>query len=354
MEHSDPASIPLSLAGAVARFPLARLPTPIHDAPHLRAALGGESRCPRILLKRDDLTDLALGGNKARKLEFLVADALAAGASTLITSGGPQSNHARMTAAAAKRAGMKCVLVLSGPDSEPVPQGNLLLDHLLGARVERVEGGDDAELERRERERIDAVTAELEAAGERPYVIPVGGSSGVGVLGYVDATLEIVNQLAVTGEMPTRLYYASGSRGTQAGLELGARLHGVSWRCTGVAVSGGEAEKRERAVRIGSEAAALLSVDVALEADAMETVQDQIGEGYALPTRECVEAIEMLAATESVFLDPVYTGKAMAGLIAHIRSERIAPDETVIFLHTGGAPGLFGLASRLAPLIASG
>jgi len=336
---------------AIARFPLARLPTPLHDAPRLRTALGGQAACPRILLKRDDLTDLLLGGNKARKLEYLVGAALREGATVLITTGGPQSNHARMTAAAARRAGMKCVLVLAGSHTTSPVQGNLLLDRILGAEVHIIEGGDDEAAAAREREAIDGVVARLREKGETPFVIPLGGSNAIGVLGYVEATSEIRSQLASTGEKPSRLYYASGSRGTQAGLELGARLHGAPWRCTGVAVSGGEAVKRERAATIANEAAALLGAGVRLRAEELQTVQDQIGAGYAIPTRACIEAIELVARTEGIALDPVYTGKAMAGLIDQIRKGDIPPGETVIFLHTGGVPGLFGLSDVVVPML---
>jgi D-cysteine desulfhydrase family pyridoxal phosphate-dependent enzyme len=338
---------------AIARFPLARLPTPLHDASHLRAALGGEAACPRILLKRDDLTDLFLGGNKARKLEYLVGAALSEGATVLITSGGLQSNHARMTAAAACRAGMKCVLVLSGHEASPAVQGNLLLDRIVGAEVHVIEGGNDEAAAARERETIEGHVARLRERGEKPCVIPLGGSNAIGALGYVEATFELTTQLSATGEKPDRLYYASGSRGTQAGLELGVRLHGAPWRCIGVAVSGGEAVKRELAVTIANGAATLLGADVKLRAEELETIQDQIGPGYAIPTPACIEAIELVARTEGVALDPVYTAKGMAGLIDHIRKGEIAPSETVIFLHTGGSPGLFGLADVVAPMLSS-
>ncbi len=328
----------------VRRFRLARLPTPLHEAPRLRAALGGERRCPRILLKRDDLTDLVLGGNKARKLEFLVGEALEQRATVLITSGDLQSNHARMTAAAAAQAGMRSVLVLStsAEDGMADPRGNLLLDRLLGATVHVIEGGSDKTATEREGARISQAVEELTAAGERPLVIALGGSSGTGALGYVDAVRETVAQLRELGCSPSHLYYASGSRGTQAGLELGTRLFAAGWRCVGIAVSGGEAEKRERAVRIAAEAAARLGVDAALSPDELLTDQDYYGDGYAIPTAACMDAIRLVARTEGVMLDPVYTAKGMAGLIDHIRQGRINAADTVLFLHTGGAPGLFG------------
>ena len=211
------------------RIPLAALPTPIHDATRLREALGGPSRCPRVLIKRDDLTALGLGGNKARKLEYLVADALSQGATTLITTGAVQSNHARMTAAAACVAGMRCVLVLTTTVDAPALAGNLLLDRLYGASVRLVPSVDPMLAVGQDEAVVAEVVAEEKAAGRRPYVIPVGGSSGIGVLGYVGGTAELVDQLAAMDVAPTRLYFASGSRGTQAGLTLGAKLCGASY-----------------------------------------------------------------------------------------------------------------------------
>ncbi|MEW6323515.1 MAG: D-cysteine desulfhydrase family protein [Acidobacteriota bacterium] len=326
---------------AIPRHPLAVLPTPLQDAVRLREALGGRSRCPRILIKRDDLTALGLGGNKARKLEFLVADALAAGATTLVTTGAVQSNHARMTAAAAAVAGLRCVLVLTARTAAPALEGNLLLDALFGARVEYVPASDPMLAVGDDQPTVERVLAEESAAGRRPYVIPVGGSSGVGALGYVAGTLELVEQLRAMSASPARVYYASGSRGTQAGLTLGARLAGADYALYGVAVSAGEPEKVERARRIANEAAERLGVSDRIAREDLFTDQDHIGDGYGIPTAGAVEAIRLLAATEAVLLDPTYTAKAFAALISHIRAGVIAPDATVVFLHTGGAPALF-------------
>jgi D-cysteine desulfhydrase family pyridoxal phosphate-dependent enzyme len=333
------------------RYPLARLPTPLHEAVRLRAALGGEMRCPRILLKRDDLTDLALGGNKARKLEFIVGDALRRGFTALVTTGAVQSNHARMTAAAASLAGLRCALVLGSAEASPEVQGNLLLDRLLGADVYTWDAGDDEDAERREREAVDRVMDSMRAEGESPLFVPVGGSTAVGTLGYVQAARELADQLAGFDSPPSRLYYASGSRGTQAGLELGGRLFGASWQCIGIAVSGGEAVKRDRATTIAHEAAALLGCVVSLEADPFHTEQQYFGPAYAVPTPAGMNALALLARTEGVLLDPVYTAKAMAGMIDHISSGAIDPRETILFLHTGGSPGLFGHAARIASIL---
>ena len=323
------------------RLSLATLPTPLYEAVRFRDALGGRGQCPRILIKRDDLTALGLGGNKARKLEYLVADAQAHGATTLITTGAVQSNHARMTAAAACVAGMRCVLVLTSTKDVPAIAGNLLLDKMYGAEIRLVPSldpmfavGDDEPV-------VAEVVAEERNAGRAPYVIPVGGSSGVGVLGYVCGSAELVDQLREAGVMPSRLYYASGSRGTQAGLTLGAKLCQAPYRVCGVAVSGGEPDKTERAKRIANEAASLLELPERLELAELITDQTQIGEGYGVPTGAALDAISLLAKTEAILLDPCYTSKAMAGMIHDIRRGAVAPSETVVFLHTGGMPALF-------------
>jgi D-cysteine desulfhydrase family pyridoxal phosphate-dependent enzyme len=323
------------------RLSLATLPTPLYDATRLREALGGAGRCPRILIKRDDLTTLGLGGNKARKLEYLVADARAHGATTLITTGAVQSNHARMTAAAACVAGMRCILVLTSTAAVPAVAGNLLLDTLYGARIRLVPSLDPMFAVGNDEPVVAEVQAEERAAGRTPYVIPVGGSSGIGVFGYVSGSAELVDQLLEAGVTPSRLYYASGSRGTQAGLTLGAKLCAAPYRVCGVAVSGGEAEKIERAKRIANEAAARLGLPERVELAELVTDQTHIGEGYGIPTDAALDAIRLLATTEAILLDPCYTSKAMAGMIHDIRSGEMSPSETVVFLHTGGMPALF-------------
>jgi D-cysteine desulfhydrase family pyridoxal phosphate-dependent enzyme len=320
---------------------LAGLPTPLHEAARLRDALGGARKCPRILIKRDDLTSLGLGGNKARKLEFLIADAGQSGATTLITTGAVQSNHARMTAAAACVAGMRCVLVLTATTDQPALAGNLLLDKLYGAEVRLVPSIDPMLAVGKDEEVVAAVVEEERAAGRVAYVIPVGGSSGVGVLGYVGGTAELVDQLQDAGIAPSRLYYASGSRGTQAGLTLGARLCEAPYRVYGVAVSAGEPEKIERAKRIANEAAARLQLPERLDRGDLFTDQGFIGEGYGIPTRDGLEAIALFARHEAIVLDPCYTSKGAAAMIAHVRSGEIRPDETIVFLHTGGVPAIF-------------
>lgn len=332
------------------RIELAGLPTPLHEAVRLREALGGAQKCPRILIKRDDLTSLGLGGNKARKLEYLVADARSRGATTLITTGAVQSNHARMTAAAACVAGMRCVLVLTTTTDEPEVAGNLLLDKLYGASIRLVPSIDPMLAVGKDEAVVAEVVEEERNQGRVPYVIPVGGSSGVGVLGYIAGSAELVDQLRDSGPSPSRLYYASGSRGTQAGLTLGAKLSDAPYRVYGVAVSAGEPEKIERARRIANEAASLLQLPERLELSDLFTDQAFIGEGYGIPTREGLEAIALFARHEAIVLDPCYTSKAAAAMIAHIRAQELAADDTIVFLHTGGVPAIFtaSFALRLA------
>ncbi len=330
-----------------ARISLATLPTPLQPADRLRAALG--ANCPRILIKRDDLTGLALGGNKARKLEFLIADALNQGATVVVTTGAVQSNHARMTAAAARAAGLDVVLILTADGDRPAVQGNLLLDRLFGATIHYIPPPADPLLATSDVEeaKVAEVLQELRSRGQRPYFIPVGGSSAIGVFGYVTGTLELVEQLTSTGEHPTRLYYASGSRGTQAGLTLGAKIHAAPFAVCGVAVSGGESFKKPRALRIANEAATIAGVTTRVTEDDLVTDQRYIGAGYGIATPECLEAIRLLASTEGILLDPVYTAKAMAGLIDHVRRGEVDAGTTVVFLHTGGVPALFAHAASL-------
>jgi D-cysteine desulfhydrase family pyridoxal phosphate-dependent enzyme len=328
------------------RVSLATLPTPLQEAHRLRSALGGAARCPRILIKRDDLTGLALGGNKARKLEYLIGEALARRATVVVTTGAAQSNHARMTAAAARAAGLDVVLVLTA-EGDPPMQGNLLLDRLFGATIHYVPPPADPTLATSDEEaaKVEEVMRDLSARGERPYLIPVGGSSATGVLGYTAGTAELMMQLDAAGERPVRLYFASGSRGTQAGLTLGAKWCRAPYRVYGVAVSGGEPWKKERARRIANEAASLAGLELQVSDDDLFTDQGYIGPGYGIDTPECLDAIRLLAQQEGILLDPVYTAKAMAGLIDHVKRAELDPGSTIVFVHTGGVPALFAHAA---------
>lgn len=334
--------------GRLPRFPLANLPTPLQEASRLREALGGSDKCPRILIKRDDLTGLAFGGNKVRKLEYLIGDALAKDATVIITAGAAQSNHARATAAAAVVAGLRSVLVLNTDEAEPAVQGNLLIDHLLGAEVRFVPKGSDSDAE------MKKVAEALTANGETPYVIPVGGSNEIGAAGYLTMSLELREQLSAFAAMPSRLYFGNGSRGTQAGIVLGAIALGMPYRSYGVLDSPNSPFKEERAVRIANRAAELVGSDTRVSDADMINVDGYFGEAYGVPTTAGDEAIVLLARTEAILLDPVYSGKAMSGLIDHIRTDQIPADETVVFVHTGGNSALFAHADRLARLARAG
>jgi L-cysteate sulfo-lyase len=272
-----------------------------------------------------------------------VGDALRERATVLVTSGAAQSNHARMTAAAARAAGMKIALVLTKNSECPAMQGNLFLDKLFGAEIHWIDENPNPLFATgaEEAARIAEVMADLERRGERPYLIPIGGSSPRGSFGYVTGTLELVTQLFQNGESPSRLYFANGSRGTQAGLAVGAKMYSAPYRIHGIAVSGGEPEKTQRAVRIAREAAEILGAPSRVTAEDLINDENYIGPGYGITTPGCVEAIRLLACSEGIVLDPVYTGKAMAGMIDHIRRGEIDPGETVVFLHTGGTPALF-------------
>ena len=329
---------------SIPRVNLATLPTPLQEARALREALGGTAVSPKILLKRDDLTGLAFGGNKARKLEFLVADALYSGATTLITSGAVQSNHASMTAAAARMAGLKVALVLSRPkharESKSI-QGNLLLDRVLGATIYFVEEFDGMDVAPLQDAMAEEIAAMLAREGERPYIIPVGGSNAIGTLGYVDATRELLTQLDQLDERPRYVYFASGSRSTQAGLLLGAKLYQAPYELRPIAVSKSGPEKIERTRRLVNEAATLIGASVQVEPEELVNDHEFVGAEYGDVTNECLAAIRLMARCEGVFVDPVYTGKALAGMVEHIRRGYFRSDESIVFLHTGGSPSLF-------------
>jgi len=317
------------------RIALQHAPTPLEPMPRLTAALGG----PKLWIKRDDCTGLALGGNKVRKLEFLLGEALAQGADTIITAGGPQSNHARQTAAAAARLGLDCVLILTdavaGRDPAYHAGGNLLLDELFGARIELHPGTADPDAE------MARAAEQCRAEGGTPYIIPIGGSNALGMMGYVDAARELLDQAKAQGVGITHVALASGSGGTHAGLALGLALGGSTAPAIGYCISRTSQEQRPRVAALLQSGSALLGVASPLSGDDVVLEDGVVGEGYGLPTPGMVEAVRLAAAQEALLLDPVYTGKAMAGLIAGIRAGRFGPDDSVVFLHTGGAPSLF-------------
>lgn len=317
---------------AISRLPLAQLPTPLEAAPRLGNAMG----LPRLYVKRDDCTGLALGGNKARKLEYLFAEARALGADTVLTTGGVQSNHARMTAAAACSLGMRAILCLAdeAPSEE---QGNLLLDRLFGAEVRFLPGLSLLEMYAR----MEQFAAELRAQGRVPYIIPVGGSTSLGCLGYVRAVAELATQAVERNLAINAMVVAAGSTGTLAGMLLGAWLVMPTTRIYGISVSPHAASGKRNCARIVAEAAERLRVEWRPEPEEIPIDDRWLGPAYGVPTPEGLDAIRLAARMEGLLLDPVYTGKALAGLRGLASEGALRADETVVFWHTGGAPALF-------------
>ena len=321
----------------LARFPRRRYTphaTPIEHLPHLSRTLGG----PEIYIKRDDLLGLSAGGNKTRKLEFLVADALEKGADTLITVGAVQSNHCRLTLAAAVREGLKCRLVLEQrvPGSyDPKASGNNFLFDLLGVEnVTVVDSGVDLAAAMQE------IAAGLAKEGRKGYIIPGGGSNALGALGYVSCAEEVLAQTFETGLKLDHIVCASGSAGTHAGLLMGLMGNNAHLPVTGINVRRPRAEQEGNVHKLAVDVAKLLNIPEPPR-DSVTALDEWVGAGYSIPTDSMIEAVRLLARTEGVLLDPVYTGKAMAGLIGLVRRGTFRKDEKVLFLHTGGAPVLY-------------
>jgi D-cysteine desulfhydrase family pyridoxal phosphate-dependent enzyme len=323
------------LTDALPRVRLAQLPTPLEELPRLSRALGG----PRLWVKRDDQTGLATGGNKTRKLEFSVGEALRQGADTLVTLGAVQSNHARQTAAAAARCGLSCVLVLRG-HPPPEATGNLLLDHLLGASV--VFSGD------RDREDVATEAVEgLRAAGKRPFLIPVGASDENGAPGFVAAMEELAAQLAERSLRVDHLVVASSSFGTQAGMCAGARLLGLPFRIAGIAIDARAPEVRAGVADLATRTLRRMGRTETVSVDEVVAHDGYLGGGYAVLGDPEREAIRLAARTEGLLLDPVYTGRAMAGLVDLVRRRAFTAGENVLFWHTGGAVALHAYGEAL-------
>ncbi len=323
------------------RVPLARLPTPLEPSPRLGAALGLE-----LLYKRDDLTGLELSGNKARKLEFLVADAEAAGADTLVTCGGVQSNHCRATAFAAAKRGLAAVVLLRVPDPArpPAPEANAALDRLAGAEVRLVSHAEYA----RRGEVMEGIAAALRARGRRPYVIPEGGSNALGSLGYVRAVEELHAQLPEAWRRgPVAVAYAAGSGGTGAGIELGLRRAGwTEARAVGFAVCNDAAYFRATIAALCAEARRRWPELPEVPPAEIAVDDGFIGPGYAQATPEGLEIVRRAAREDGILLDPVYTGKAMLGLATRA-GEGALHSRRVVLFHTGGAFGIFPFAPAL-------
>ncbi len=317
------------------KIKIAHLPTPLEEMKRLSKHLGG----PRLLIKRDDQTGLATGGNKTRKLEYLVADAQAQGCDHLITTGSPQSNHCRQTAAAAARVGMGCSVVLDGQEPNGIT-GNLLLDKLLGAYVYWTG-------ERTRAEKMDEVAEEQRVLGHKPYVIPLGGSNVMGATGYVCAMSELSEQLNMQQINVDFIVVASSSGGTQAGMVLGAEIFDCKAQILGISINHEASALKTQIAALATATAAHLNIPQIALANKVEVNDDYLEGGYAVVGETEREAIKMVAQLEGILLDPVYTGRAMGGLIDLIRWGAFTRGQTVLFWHTGGAATLSAFADKL-------
>ncbi|MCG3882498.1 D-cysteine desulfhydrase family protein [Psychrobacter sp. Ps3] len=317
---------------------LGYFPTPLIELTRLSKTLGG----PNIYMKRDDNTGLALGGNKTRKLEYIMGDALAKGADTVITAGAIQSNHCRQTAGAAASLGLECHLVLGGEEPEQ-PQGNLLLDKVYGCHIHWAG-------ENRKGEDIPALVAQLKAEGKKPYVIPYGGSNELGALAFIEAYKELNAQREALKIDFSHIIFASSSGATHAGLMLGNKILQTHSQIVGINIDKGEMDKvpfNEHIVSLANSTAQLIAADYQFTADDLILNSDYVGDGYGVIGVLEKEAIALTAQNEGILLDPVYTGRAMGGLVDMIRTEQIKATDNVLFWHTGGAPALFAYADDL-------
>ena len=322
-----------------ARIRLAHLPTPLEPLPRLSEELGLD-----LWIKRDDCTGLAGGGNKTRKLEFLLGAAFEQDADTLVTQGAVQSNHVRQTAAAAAAHGLACEIILEertgSKATDYVGNGNVLLDRLFGATLRTVPGGTDMVAE------LEKTAAEVRARGGKPYVIPGGGSNPTGALGYVDCAREIVVQADEMDLEVHRIVTATGSAGTHAGLVAGLAVMGADIPVLGIGVRAPKDRQEANVFKLAEETAALLGQPGRVTREQVVADCDYVGEGYGLIDQGVIDALTLAARLDGIVLDPVYSGKAMKGLIALARAGRFK-GETVVFLHTGGAQGLFGYQTEI-------
>ncbi|MFJ7828391.1 D-cysteine desulfhydrase [Psychrobacillus sp. NPDC096623] len=326
----------------LAQFPRKRYTTaytPIEKLQNLSEVLGG----PSIYMKRDDLLGLTAGGNKTRKLEFLVADAVEKGADTLITCGGIQSNHCRLTLAAAVKENMKCILVLEKGfliDSEPTFNGNYFLYHLLGAeKIKIVPNGTDLMKEMQE------VAKKVSVEGHTPYIIPVGGSNPIGATGYVACAQEILAQSFDKGYPVNAVVCVSGSGGMHAGLVTGFNGSQSNIPVIGINVSRGKVEQEEKVFQLVKETSAHIGIPISIPREAVICYEEYIGPGYAIPTPEMVEAVRLIARSEGILLDPIYTGKGAVGLIDLIQKGFFKREDNILFVHSGGSVALYANTS---------
>ena len=326
------------------RIHITHSPTPLEFMPRLTEALGG----PNIYIKRDDCTGLGSGGNKTRKLEFLMADAERLGADTIITQGATQSNHARQTVAIAVKMGMKCEILLEDRTGSKVENykksGNVFLDHLYGARVQEVPGGTDMNAA------MASLADELRSKGQKPYVIPGGGSNPIGALGYVTCAMELINQFNTRDLRVDCVVHATGSAGTQAGLVVGLEGARSQIPVLGIGVRAAKEAQETNVYNLAVKTAELLGIPGSIKRESVTANCDYVGGGYGVPTPGMVEAVILVARLEGILLDPVYSGKGMAGLIDLCRKGHFKKGENIVFLHTGGAVALYGYMEAFGDL----
>ncbi len=328
----------------LSRFPrvsLAHLPTPLEYLPRLSKHLGG----PDIYVKRDDCTGLGTGGNKTRKLEFLVADAIEKNADVIITQGAVQSNHARQTAAAACKVGMECELIfekrVEDADDAYKHSGNVLLDRVFGANISEVDKGSDMNAA------MEALAEELRGKGKTPYIVPGGGSNVIGALGYIDCALEFMSQANRDGLVIDHVVHATGSAGTQAGLIVGLKATSSNIPLLGIGVNAPKDAQEEKVWKLAVETADYVGAPGCVQREDIVANCDYVGDGYGVPTESMNDAVMLLARLEGLLFDPVYSGKGLAGMIDLITTGYFAGAKSIVFIHTGGSVGLFGYSAQL-------
>jgi len=321
----------------VPRLPMTSLPTSLYALANLSKAIGG----PDIYIKRDDVMDIAHGGNKTRKLEYVFADAINQGADTILTMGGIQSNHVRQTVSASARFGLESHVFLNNPvperRAELLSSGNYLMDKIMGANEYIIDGDDDAVADR-----MDNVKKELIQKGKKPYLVPMGASNGLGSLGYMFAAREMMTQWENMKILPSHIFLGTGSCGTHAGLLMGLRYFGnTTTKVVGISVSQSEEVKKENLRNVLNQIKGVIEIDDDLVNENDLIISgDYYGKAYAYPTEEANDAIRLLGETEGIILDPVYTGKTMAGMIDMVKNQKLGTMKDIVFLHTGGAPAI--------------
>ncbi len=324
------------------RIGFIKYPTLFQEMKNLQKAIEAKTR---IFFKRDDLTEVGLGGNKNRKLEYVMREAMDSGADTVITWAGLQSNHCRQTLAYARMLGLECHIVLNGRSEEqPCHQGNLLIFDIFGAHIHFQP--DEALCD----ETCQTLVEELKARGKKPYYVPIGASNELGSLGYIDCVHEIARQASELGVKLGHIFVASGSAGTQAGTHVGARLYLPGCKVHGVSVSRAAREQADKVTRLSRSLVRFIGADVEISDDEVVVHDEYLGDGYAIPTRAGIDAIRLVGQTQAILLDPVYTGKAMSGMLDLLQKGELDDSDAIAFIHTGGGPAVFHFANYFSAL----